>query len=478
MEVKMLDSPKHDFTSDTDDFKYICGLSTILVATIQEVKDRVSQIEFIFCSQLFPNIQSKSKIFQKRLADVRKGAEHDWKKREASLLNQIDELLMEKQVAQERIEHLNSSLEEIKMKLMSNEELGKKHEFEKRQLLDRVEDLKRNEQTIAELKRQLDQKTDEVAERKESQKGLLQQMELNDQKLLFEETKRRDVIEDFNKLKTSYKHLKSQYTFLVGKIGNIKDKNHCLGSGGEHKDSPSFHLYKRSLQDSEEKDQEDVHLDSDPRELKNATVYHEKVGSNQDIGSAKSLHNNSCIELSSSSTVPPSNLVGTKRASSCWRDTRARQEPAGRVDPHDDFLDTPMEVVRNLNKNPPEEAQAFPVPPPQDMDFNNSEDETQDMNIPEVSRQQNISILGPANKSFKYIQPVRKKAERENLKGIECKQCKKFYDAVLPDGGGEGDTNSKSLRCEHHDGVSRHRYKYAPPMTPEGFWNIGFDSDI
>ena len=72
---------------------------------------------------------------------------------------------------------------------------------------------------------------------------------------------------------------------------------------------------------------------------------------------------------------------------------------------------------------------------------------------------------------------MRKKADRENLKGVECKQCKKFYDAVLPGGHANGDgAGSTSLRCEHHDGVSRHRYRYAPPLTPEGFWNIGFES--
>ena len=43
-----------------DDLKYISGLSTIFVATIQEVKDQVSQMEFIFCSQLFAHIQANS----------------------------------------------------------------------------------------------------------------------------------------------------------------------------------------------------------------------------------------------------------------------------------------------------------------------------------------------------------------------------------------------------------------------------------
>lgn len=109
------------------------------------------------------------------------------------------------------------------------------------------------------------------------------------------------------------------------------------------------------------------------------------------------------------------------------------------------------------------------------MDFNNSDEETQDLTSNKISIQNK-------EKGFKFIEPVRKKAERENLKGVECKQCKKFYDAVLPkDGEGKEqctDGIGTSLKCEHHEGVSRHRYRYAPPMTPEGFWNIGFESEM
>nr|GFC22907.1 protein gamma response 1 [Tanacetum cinerariifolium] len=38
------------------------------------------------------------------------------------------------------------------------------------------------------------------------------------------------------------------------------------------------------------------------------------------------------------------------------------------------------------------------------------------------------------------------------------KQCLKFYDGVLPDG---DDNNKQNLRCEHHEGVSLHRYRCA-----------------
>jgi hypothetical protein len=96
----------------------------------------------------------------------------------------------------------------------------------------------------------------------------------------------------------------------------------------------------------------------------------------------------------------------------------------------------------------------------------------------------NVSVVTPGrlklvrtnlqqDRGYKYIEPVRKKSEREALQSTDCRQCKKFYDAVLAK-----DANGVvESRCKHHD-ASRHRYKFAPPATPEGFWNIGFDSDL
>lgn len=199
----------------------------------------------------------------------------------------------------------------------------------------------------------------------------------------------------------------------------------------------------------------------------------------------KSNHNRS---FHSPTSVPfvapkcPSNVksapaAGSKRPASSWRETRSRQSPGG-ADPHDDFLDTPLENIRgNLNKVM-KEADNLPAAAPKEMNNDNSDDETQDMNIDSGAHKQMPGPVGGSG-GFKYVEPVRKKAERENLKGIQCKQCKKFYDAVLPDNGGQNnDGNKQAHRCEHHEGVSRHRYKYVPPLTPEGFWNIGFESEM
>lgn len=173
---------------------------------------------------------------------------------------------------------------------------------------------------------------------------------------------------------------------------------------------------------------------------------------------------------SSSKPCPP---AGTKRPNSYWRDTRFHQSRVG-PDPHDDFLDTPLENVReNLGKAMKEDLPDFPKSGAENMSLDDSDDQTQDIHPDAEPNKLHKSPPRVGTAGFKYVEPVRKKSERENLKGVECKQCKKFYDAVLPDG-----TNKQDIRCEHHDGVSRHRYRYAPPSTPEGFWNIGFESEM
>lgn len=175
------------------------------------------------------------------------------------------------------------------------------------------------------------------------------------------------------------------------------------------------------------------------------------------------------------SSSKPSPSTGTKRPHSYWRDTRSHQSRVG-SDVHDDFLDTPLENVRdNLGKAIKEVPSNCPKPSAINKPLDDSDDLTQDLSADCKQNKQQRSPPKAGTSGFKYVEPVRKKAERENLKGIECKQCKKFYDAVLP---GEGDAGKQNIRCEHQDGVSRHRYRYAPPSTPEGFWNIGFESEM
>ncbi|PNT75637.1 hypothetical protein BRADI_1g36000v3 [Brachypodium distachyon] len=611
MERKVLAVSTADGGADAaDDFQYISGVSTILVANIQEVKDRVSQMEFIFCNRLFPHFQANSKLLQARLDDAMKAAEDEWRKKEAGLVIQLEELNCWKRGSEDRLQQLGISLEETKGKLVDAERLAAKHDAEKKHLLGRLEEEMKKDEVIRRLEREIGEKAAEISREREAhqrllqlessleemkgklvdadrlaakydaekkqllwrleeemkkdevicqlereigekaaeiskereahqrllqlessleetkgklvdadrlaakydaekkqllgrleeemkkyevirrlereigekaaeitRKGedhqrLLQQMELKDKEFLLEKNRSRDLIEELNKSKIKYKSLKSQYNHATRKLDQIEGSKSHMDALVDRRSSGSPPS-KRKLKDLQDTKKESIQVVSTTGDQKNAPSQHTRLGT-----TVRSPFSNSRLSLPSHPTNPPQkDATSTSktevsssftRPSRHWRETRARKEP-GVVDPHEDFLDTPLQAIKNTILNPTtrEEAPAVAASPPQDMDFHNSDDETQDINIVtqglnnrSVPKPRSMISVQPPNKGFKYTEPVRKKADRENLKGVECKQCKKFYDAVLPDGRVNGDgVDSTSMRCEHHDGVSRHRYR-------------------
>lgn len=71
---------------------------------------------------------------------------------------------------------------------------------------------------------------------------------------------------------------------------------------------------------------------------------------------------------------------------------------------------------------------------------------------------------------YKFLDgPVRKRSEREALRGHACKACKEYYYEGL------GLDTENEIR-DRMDSSSRHRSMYARPPTPEHFWEIDFPS--
>jgi splicing factor 4 len=167
MEGHLQNSPKLGNPIDGDDAKYVSGLSTILVATIQEAKDSISQIEYIFCSQLFPNFQSKSKSLKKIYSEARKTAEEAYKEKEKDLRLQIERIQLERQ----------QCLEENKALKLEMEKPSKEQEEKINQLLDKIrsQDLK-----IGGLEQKLKNKSEEVDEGMELQNRLIQMVQSKD----------------------------------------------------------------------------------------------------------------------------------------------------------------------------------------------------------------------------------------------------------------------------------------------------------
>ncbi|XP_027163040.1 protein gamma response 1-like [Coffea eugenioides] len=372
----------------------------------------------------------------------------------------------EGRILQEQLMQQIDSYNFEKLKIQKDfEELVK----EKRQLLEKLG--RGPEEKVDMHQPNLQEGSQGSSEEMELHGKLLQQIEAKDSQLMSEKQKRKEVI-------VAYKNLKSQYNFLCSKYGlttenalpqnRMEDQSDTLGLNHSPLTSVDVNKGPNASGVSGEAERRK----GEGEELKND----KEVQLNQRSNSVSPSRSRTSIQPKTFASVKSCPPAGTKRPVSYWRNTRSNQSKLG-PDLHDDFLDTPLEKIRgdlgNAIKdqicNPPEPAQ-------KDIEFNSSDDETEDMNVDREKCQ--IPPQRPGTSNFKFVEPVRKKTVRENLKGIECKQCKKFYDAVLPNECKEGNGNGQNMRCEHHDGVSRHRYRYAPPLTPEGFWNIGFESEM
>ncbi|XP_059311542.1 protein gamma response 1 isoform X2 [Lycium ferocissimum] len=405
----------------------------------------------------------------------------------------------EKQLLMTKVKNLETGMYHLQKELMNKKsevEEGRKLHDQLRQQIDlyslersktgqELEELeKENKKVLAKL-RDSEEKIDKLqANLRERSKDSSEGMELHGKLLLLIQAKESEVLAEKKKrndMMASYKSLKSQYKFLCASYGLTSENMHAQSK-----------LLEQSALQNDQSPLTSREVENKVPEASGFAYQVIKEEDKQEVldddqGASLIPRSNSISPPTSSAFVAPKNPAnvkscppaGTKRPVSYWRDTRSHQSRVG-PDPHDDFLDTPLENIRgNLGKVMKDEVQNHAKPNSKDKKIENSDDETQDMNVDnDPKRQEMLPSIRSGVTGFKYIEPVRKKAERENLKGIECLQCKKFYDAVRPGEDKESNGNRQNLRCEHHDGVSRHRYRYAPPLTPEGFWNIGFESEM
>ncbi|GAA0151902.1 transcription cofactor [Lithospermum erythrorhizon] len=536
---ELLRSPQMGCPAENGDAKHVSGLSTMLVATIEEAKDRISQIEDIFCHQLYPSLQSKSKSLQKIYYEARKDAEDEYKVNDKSLLLQMEELReMLKQKTNEvnvgkevqlnleniirskdlmlidkdnMLKERSEMIESRDSERMQNEQVLRKYEKENRLLLDKVENL---ESKIDKMKRVLQEKSKELEDGGKVQEHLLRQIDLYKLESAKRGKKREDLEKQNDSLMVKLKDLQHNVDKLQV---NLQERSNESDEG--------MALHEKLLQQIKARDSE---LLAEKKKMKEMVISYKKLKSQYNFlftkvprteiadDAASELNQNpitlcgivpqvtghtdeqhtladgkGVAPLQQTKSLTPSNIIaapgcpanvkscppaGSKRSATYWRNTRSHQSRNG-PDLHDNFLDTPLDNLRG-NKGKASHKEILPERLPEDMAFVNSDDdEPLGMNVKSSLKKEKLAPPRPGVSAFKFVEPVRKKAEREKLKGVECKQCKKFYDSVLPHEGNES-SGTKNLRCEHHDGVSRHRYKNEPPSTPDGFWNIGFETEM
>ncbi|XP_076886543.1 protein gamma response 1-like [Bidens hawaiensis] len=389
---------------------------------------------------------------------------------------QAAEVLKTKQLLDDCETKNRALTDQIQQLFEQNESNGSELVKVKRELEEVQKEKRLLEVQVKGLDEEVEKLQMEVKERcKDSTEGLelhgklLEQIKGKNGEIRIEQQKRKEVIDAFKKLK-------SQYNYLCSKAG-LTSENMIHGSISSPIINKDQLVSDQNIFNSPVMDTKSPTSPMLASEASNHNTNQQNLNDKKET-KIKIIHSSSSsspiVAQPESSSKKTNSLSGSKRPASHWRDTRPAKNRNG-PDPHDDFLDTPLENIKeDLKKGVKEETiHQLPAPAPKDMNIDSTtDDETQDLN---ADPGPGPGPQGTEKKSFKYVEPVRKKAERANLKGVECKQCKKFYDAVLPD---DNNNNKQNLRCEHHEGVSRHRYRFAPPSTPEGFWNIGFESEM
>jgi len=169
--------------TDAGDANLLGGLSTILVASIQDAKDRIAQIEYVFCSQLYPQFKSEAASKRRRIDQLQR---------------EVDDNMALHKNLMELVQSKVSALKDAEEKRNAAFSRLKDCESEKVMLLARIE----------ELDEKLKRKTREIEE-----EGTLQErVEALTCELRDERAKRDRVTE-------AYKRLKSQHVYLRRKIG-------------------------------------------------------------------------------------------------------------------------------------------------------------------------------------------------------------------------------------------------------------------
>lgn len=199
---------------DSGDHKRLTHLSTILVATLQEMKDQVGQIEFLFCSQIFPGFQSHDLDAE------------EWRKREYDLMQELVES-----------RNLAANLEREKDEIWGEKEAAKAIvgvlEKKNADLLSEVEGLKAKvevlENEAVDISKRSDcEKTALLAELDGSRtriEVLEGEKAMKYEEMMVEKENRKAVLNRSMKLNEMYKQLKSQYNFLLKKTGLLTEKD-------------------------------------------------------------------------------------------------------------------------------------------------------------------------------------------------------------------------------------------------------------
>ena len=84
-----------------------------------------------------------------------------------------------------------------------------------------------------------------------------------------------------------------------------------------------------------------------------------------------------------------------------------------------------------------------------------------------LNKLESTSSIKNTTRELKFIETVRGRDARDALPGFACSECELFYEAMVQ----QGIIEPHEL-TEHLRECSRHKARWKPPSTPEGFWDL------
>ncbi|KAL0425589.1 UNVERIFIED_CONTAM: protein gamma response 1 [Sesamum radiatum] len=364
-EVNALQSGLRDKTEEVDKGK---ELQTNLLKKIE-----FQASEIMYNEQLLTKYETENKL----LAAKVKSCGNDAEALQKELVKKTCELEEVRKVQQQLLQQSNSyNFDRIKRGQASEE-----FEEERKQLADKQKGL---EEKVDKLQKSLSERTHESSEGMELHGKLLQQIEVKDSELLSEKRKKRDVI-------AAYKRLKSQYNYLLKKISETGLPLDKIEDESEIIRADQTPMTSRDIEINTLKASGEASGVTKPVDEQEALEDKKGGGFIQRSGPLSPSTSNIIVPPKCPTSLKSCPPAGAKRPISYWRDTRSHQSRVG-PDPHDDFLDTPLENVReNLGKVMKEDPTNSLKPVPINMRLDNSDDETQDMDADGGPEKPNIN---------------------------------------------------------------------------------------
>lgn len=223
MEGHMQNSPKLVYPADSSDEKYVSEVSTVMVAYLQEAKDRISHIEYMYCRQLFPKFQTCTQSRQQIYSEAREAAEGAYREREEDLLLQIQKLQCQNQQVLEDNKLLK--LERAQFFNMKNESLNcfkELHEKTKEELEEKNKMLlkiqKKLELDIEGLREELMRKSQEIDDTMELQNKLLKENQSKASLILKKENQLKECEEKTKGLISKLENMESKVNELLSEL--------------------------------------------------------------------------------------------------------------------------------------------------------------------------------------------------------------------------------------------------------------------